>query len=174
MKLIRSWFTKVLSSNIKRISTNNKAARKVLQPQIQLHYWRDKKAIVLQTNLQTGSMSCQIKTFFLNQQFPQYQKTGHRGLNSPNIMTQINKNNNTNMHRRVYLDVWMPVGRMEEVMFTLSVQDGLYQQLWLKADILQCLDPSKVSHQVHRIHFTEVVITISLFFNRHLLGCQKI
>lgn len=160
MKLIRSWFTKVLSSNIKRISTNNKAARKVLQPQIQLHYWRDKKAIVLQTICRQGACVAKLKHSSRTSNFPEYQKTGHRGLNSPNIMTQINKNNNTNMHRRIYLDVWMPVGSMEEVTFALSIQDGLYQQLWLKADTLQCLDPSKESHQVHRIHFTEVVITI--------------
>lgn len=67
------------------------------------------------------------------------------------------------MHKRVYLDVWMPVGRMEEVMFALFFQNGLYQQLWLKADILQCLDPSEDSHQVHRIHFMEVITTTSLF-----------
>lgn len=33
------------------------------------------------------------------------------------------------MHQCVYLDVWMPVGRMEELMFVLSIQNGLYQQL---------------------------------------------
>lgn len=74
-------------------------------------------------------MCCQIKTFFQNQQFPKYEKTGHRGPNSTDITTQINKNSNANMDQRVYLDVWMPVGRMEEVMFALSVQNGLYQQL---------------------------------------------
>lgn len=66
------------------------------------------------------------------------------------------------MDQRVYLDVWMPVGRMEEVMFALSVQNGLYQQLWLKADMLQCLDPSEDSHQVHRKHIMEVTTTTFL------------
>lgn len=74
VKLIRSWFTKVLSCNVeyfyekqscqKSASTTNPAT--LLEKQ---------KNNCFIDNLQTRSKCCQIKIFFQNQQF---KKTGHR------------------------------------------------------------------------------------------------
>lgn len=70
VKLIRSRFIEALSSNVKSISTNNKAARKGPRPQIQLHYRRDKKGIVLPIICRHTACVAKVKALFQNRQFP--------------------------------------------------------------------------------------------------------